>query len=401
MNVAELFVKLGVEGNTKVGHALESVQTGLSKTRELSLAAQASILGLIYGVERLTEASTGLGMDLKNFGLATGLSTQELQRWQYAALQAGVTADEMAGTIKGLQKITVDMMLGKGIPDGLALLGITPSRNPFNTLVQIQEKIRGMPADVARTLVAGLGISDGVFAMLRNGSVGLSKFRQELALTNAEQNRLTKVNQAWSDFWFTFKQNWAKTVGDAEVSKGLIEFATVLKDASLLLMDAFKAMERVFVSIDLDSKIKGLRELFHPSNSGDGRKTFGPLPADGKGSEQDQYRENMKGILPGIWKFLTTSSLDLPQYKNMQTDPAASAKEQAEYREAFVNALPAFWNWFTANSLDKGQGGQTVNNNITHTTTVNGNVDKEVHDRMIKQSDVTNAYFQSPALNRK
>jgi hypothetical protein len=122
VNIAELFVNLGITGADKTVGALTSVKKGLGEVSSMSLEAKAAILAAVYGLERMMSASGMAGTNLTNFTSLTGLSTKALQQWQYGMVTAGGTADEMTTNIMAIQKAVAATDWGKGVPEGWAIL---------------------------------------------------------------------------------------------------------------------------------------------------------------------------------------------------------------------------------------------------------------------------------------
>lgn len=250
MNIAELFVNLFVKGGDKASKDIKELDKSLKGAEESALLTKAAIIGMIYGLERLTGFASQAGMDLNKFALVTGLSTDELQKWQYVARTYDVTGEEMAGTIRQLQSATTDMMLGKGMPAGAAALGIKMTRDPFELLKQLAKAAKALPPDIASTLIKSFGVSDNVFQMLRASNLELDKMSKKDIISAKEIERLTKVNKAWKDFWFALRTMGIKLVAREGLGavQQLADGFKVLIDVGqwvLKLMDQFYALKVV------------------------------------------------------------------------------------------------------------------------------------------------------------
>ena len=248
MTIAELFVKIGVAGAEGVTKSLGRVQTSLGGLLDSSLATKAGILGVIAGLERLTGFASQVGMDLTKFNMTTGLSTAALQNWQYMGQKFDVTGQEMASTITGLQTTMTDMMLGKGMPEGAAALGIKMTRDPYNLMEQLTKKAKELPPDVARNLIKSFGISDNVFQMMRSVNLEMDKIKGKDIISTKEIKKLTDINKAWKDMWFGMR-----TMGIKIVAKEGLGAVEELGNAFRLLADAGKYV------FDLVEKFKPLK----------------------------------------------------------------------------------------------------------------------------------------------
>lgn len=205
MNVGELFVSLGVKGADQSAKAVDGVRKGLGEVRSMSLEAKAAIIGVVYGLERLMSNSAKTGTDLSNFNALTGLSTKNLQQWQYAARQAGISSEEFTGSIKGVQQSMTNMMLGKGAPEGMAMLankvGFDPkrARDTFYVMEQLQKFAKTVPPDVANAMIKSFGVSEGTIAAMRKGVFNPEMFKRAPVYSDKEVNQLSKVDVAWSN----------------------------------------------------------------------------------------------------------------------------------------------------------------------------------------------------------
>ena len=206
MNVAELFVTLGIKGADKTVGSLDSVKKGLGNVSSMSLEAKAAILGAMYALQRMTAVSGQAGTDLTNFSLLTGKSAQELQKWQYAARQAGESSEDLAGSVKGVQSAMTNMLLNGDAPKGLkevarAAGGIDPTRirDTFYMMDKLATAARNLPADVGNQFLKGFGVSDAFIASARKGVFTEETFKKAPKYSDTEISSLDKSNIAWSN----------------------------------------------------------------------------------------------------------------------------------------------------------------------------------------------------------
>ena len=76
----------------------------------------------------MIDTSIRAGQALRNFSLSTGLSTDDLQFWQHAAIVAGLTAEDMTAAIKGLQAARASFDLGD--PQNVGVWQLLPASRP-------------------------------------------------------------------------------------------------------------------------------------------------------------------------------------------------------------------------------------------------------------------------------
>jgi hypothetical protein len=206
MTIAELFVNLGVKNEGSAQKALTGVHKTLGEISSTSLAAKAAIVGVIYGLERMMSYSAQMGMGLKQFTDFTGLSTDALQRWQYAARQSGVSAGEMTASIKGVQQAMGDMLLGKGAPEGMGLFPRTvgfdmkKAQDTFYVMEKLKESSRIAPPTIANPVLKSFGLGENTIAFLKTTKVELDKIKPSNLFSGGEISQLSKVEVAWSNF---------------------------------------------------------------------------------------------------------------------------------------------------------------------------------------------------------
>lgn len=236
MNIAELFVNIGVKGGEAIGKTLGSVKTGLASIAESSLAAKAAVLGVVIGLERLTGFASQAGMQLSKFQTLTGGSTDELQKWQYALGRFDVSAEETQGTLTHLQSAMADMKLTGQAPAGLNMLANTVGFDPkksddmFYVMGKIQEFLKSQPTAMGNQIAKTFGLSENMIQGMRLMNLEKDKIAKGNIINPGEIQRLTQINKAWKDFWFTLRSMGIKFVA-AEGIAGIHA-----------LMGAFKAL---------------------------------------------------------------------------------------------------------------------------------------------------------------
>ena len=102
MNIGELFIELGISGADGVAGKLDTVAKGVSKIATETLAAIGLVTGFVYAFGKLAEISGQTGVNLQNFSIMTGQSSEMLQRWQYILQQSNVDKDDTLKTFNNL-----------------------------------------------------------------------------------------------------------------------------------------------------------------------------------------------------------------------------------------------------------------------------------------------------------
>lgn len=206
MNIAELFVNLGIKGADKTVSALGDVKKGLGDVASSSLETKAAVLAAVYGLERMMAISGQAGTALTNFTAYTGKSAQQLQQWQFAARQAGVANEEFTGTLKGVQGVMANMLMNKGAPEGLAIIskavgGLDKSRyaDTFYVLGKLQEAMQKLSVEQGNIAGKSFGLSEGTIAAMRRNAFNPTAFARAPVYSDKEITSLDKSNIAWSN----------------------------------------------------------------------------------------------------------------------------------------------------------------------------------------------------------
>lgn len=211
MNVGELFVNLGIKGSEKTVDALTNVKKGLSETKSISFEAKAAIVSMVYGLEKLMSMSAQAGNGLSNFNTLTGISAQTIQQWQYAARQAGVAGEEVAGSFKSAQTAMTRMLMGEGAPKGMARLaeltgGITKeqidemAKNPVMLMQRLQQYAqKEQNIGLRNEVMKSFGLSEGMITALSKNAFRPEMLRRAPTYSDKEVHTLQKVDVAWAN----------------------------------------------------------------------------------------------------------------------------------------------------------------------------------------------------------
>lgn len=166
--IGEFFVSLTVDaasGAMTVGNLVQSFGA-------LEIATVAEI-GLLWelGVQlaRITDEGIKAAFGFEQFTMHTGLSAQELQKWQIIAEQSHASAQDVTGSVENLTKHLANLAIG--IPDSslasLQQLGISAFgaggklKTAFDILGEVQQRLGVITKDAGQQerILAGLGIS--------------------------------------------------------------------------------------------------------------------------------------------------------------------------------------------------------------------------------------------------
>lgn len=202
MNIGEFFVELGANADTKSVKEFGSELLDLPIKSAVAIAALAKIT---LEFQQMAAAAIEAAVGFQLFTAQTGLSSQELQRWQLVAEQANVSGQAVQGSIIGLQRNIAEIAMGRGNISPFQLLGIDPRQNAFAVLDQLRDRIRGLDRATAVNLMSQMGIdpsmiqllslSNDQFKTLEANIVGMTA-KQQAAFLQTKQS-LVQLSQAF------------------------------------------------------------------------------------------------------------------------------------------------------------------------------------------------------------
>jgi hypothetical protein len=202
MNIGEFFVELGANADTKSVREFGSELLDLPIKSALAVAALAKIT---FEFQQIAAAAMDAAVGFQMFSAQTGLSSQELQRWQLVAEQANVSGQAVQASVMGLQRNMAEIAMGRGNISPFQLLGINPRQNAFAVLDQLRDRIKGLDQATAVNLMTQMGLdpqmiqllklSNEEFKTLEGNIVGMTAKQQEAFL--ATKRSLVQLSQAF------------------------------------------------------------------------------------------------------------------------------------------------------------------------------------------------------------
>lgn len=204
MNIGEFWVKLGIDVDTpKVKDFADAIGNIPTKVATSILA----IAGLEYSIQKLAQSAIETAIGFQMFESQTGLSSQELQKWQIVAEQANVSTEAIASSVIGLQRALAEIHLGRGNVSAFNLLGISPREtNAFQVLLQLRERIKGLDSATATNLISQMGISPEMIQVLKLEDAQFEKFTNHVrGMTSQQQESFLKTKLVFVEMAQTIK----------------------------------------------------------------------------------------------------------------------------------------------------------------------------------------------------
>ena len=203
MKIAELFVNLGLVGGEDTNRDIKKVKDSLGNVSTSGLQAKAALIGVMYGLHRFASQSIGMGKELNNFSILTGISSKTLQQWQHVARGVGVEAGEVSSAFKNVQSTFTNMMLTGQRPQawGMFMQAVQPDvkklRDTEYMMRKLQEFAQKMPADVGRNFLSQFGLSEGVITAMRQGAFNNSALSKAPIYSNDQVKKLKDISLEW------------------------------------------------------------------------------------------------------------------------------------------------------------------------------------------------------------
>lgn len=180
MKIADFFVQLGVKADT---FTVREFGNSIGNLPLYAAGAITALAGLNLGAVAMTGHMLDLSNSLGIFRAETGLSTDEIQRWQNAAKQVGVSAESVTSSFKGIADAQVRLRFGDaGVAVAAGRLGIGTGfleKSPNEIVKQLREVYKTMDPNQFRMFSSGIGVSSEMMRMFE--------------LSNADFNRAMSV----------------------------------------------------------------------------------------------------------------------------------------------------------------------------------------------------------------
>jgi len=169
MTIGELLVKLrfSITGEQNLSVIENRLQTAGNLAG--ALATRLTIATTALGV--IAYKALNASVALSKFQQVTGISSRDLQQWQYAAAKFGVAGDEVATTFKNIEQAQAGIALGEGNIAPWQLLNIDPRQDPRKVLLDIHDRIQGMQPAMARFVTSQMGIGEDMFVFLSQANI--------------------------------------------------------------------------------------------------------------------------------------------------------------------------------------------------------------------------------------
>lgn len=158
----ELVTILGVDIAKNAIAKIESFKNGIDSVKNTLLGLSVVITGAAATMGLMVKGAADEAAELQKLSDKTGVSTDALQEWGYAATKVGGDSKALHGDLQALQ----EKFMGTG-------------KDAEKTLLSLADRMKGMSGSQAQNLGKGWGLSDDTIALLRKGRDGIEDLRKE------------------------------------------------------------------------------------------------------------------------------------------------------------------------------------------------------------------------------
>lgn len=252
--ISELFVTLGVKGSEKTIEAFTNIRSGVKGIASTSLEAKAAILGMLYTLERLSAGSIQRGTDLTKLSILIGKSTEELQKWQYAARQGSESNEDFASSLKSVYDKIEQLKISKSQPSGLNIFASAvgfDEKKAYSDILYVFKKAQefvktNVPRDIQNDVLKSFGFSEDAIVALRRQVFNDKNLKGAPILSEGQENQLAKTGVAVSNL-----ENKVQMLFDRFTAA---HGAQIVNDLSNIATQAFRiaeAFERISEKLKL------------------------------------------------------------------------------------------------------------------------------------------------------
>jgi len=224
VKVADLFAEFSFKTNASEQMKLKDFGAAIM---DMNLSSVAAAIGIGAAGEALVKFAEQAGKHAQHLQLLntlTGVSTDELQRWEQMMIRAGGSAADADSALRGLQKMMMDIKLGNVQPGiSHAFFGIDMTDDLNTRIAKVAKTLHeNLNPELKTWMASQYGISDWVQKVLQTGD-----YVKELGKADIiDPGTLKDASQTWSEIEATMirlgnaAERWA--VANKEIVDGLL-----------------------------------------------------------------------------------------------------------------------------------------------------------------------------------
>ena len=246
MKIGELFVELLFKSdNMKLKEFVNTIG-------ELDLKSVSSAFGLskLYDItKKIMEVGKEASASFYAFGVATGMSTDSIQKFAKFSEQMGGSTEEAIGFVKNLQMEMTKVKRGEGDPSSFLLARISPYEEPMKAVEKLHKFLNDPKiADSDKRWIASKwGLSDAMLVVLKQHE---EVWRTQDKINTLNKEQIEAIRQ-YNIGVTSLKQNWSLLIANisselapnlqkfAEVTKTIVEWSFKWKEYIIPIAEAF------------------------------------------------------------------------------------------------------------------------------------------------------------------
>ena len=202
------------------------------------------VLGILGVLQKLTQTMKNLlvgaaksQFELNQFTKQTGMTRDQMKRWELLGAKAGMSAQDMQQQMLSLQDRATEILMGQRAPAAPSL-GLTGEISSPETLIkQLAEATRGMEPMMMRAFSQAYGVDPRLVTTLQEFPDAMESVNQSLLLTKREADSINELNQAFIEL---------KNTVSLRADQALASFSDELKALVVWIDNLLKNPQRAF-----------------------------------------------------------------------------------------------------------------------------------------------------------
>lgn len=213
--LGELFVEFGQKGGSGLMKSLNGISAQFLLTKNTAQQA-------VNMVKDFSKNALNTTVSMDKFSSVTGISAENLQKWNVWLKLNNYSTEQFLGNIKSLQENMLDIQMGRGNLKGWTLLGLDPHnfdfKKPDEALAAILKRLQQVDEATGALALREMGLSQDLLylAKQRNNEFNTSLLLNEKELDNIREQQAgwNKLGATWdaAQQKFIANQTWINTL---------------------------------------------------------------------------------------------------------------------------------------------------------------------------------------------
>lgn len=250
MSLGEIFVELGVVGDTKdlekfdkkLKEAAKNAESLTSKFIKTTQGVANLVAGFVVAItvtDKFTQQLVATNQELLNLTRTSDIAQNTFQKWNNIGQMLGV--NNAAQQLKGLEERLTDLRITGQGAEGFALAGVNPMDSPEGVMEQLRNRVSGMDDRYASFLLRRIGIDPQMLHLLRMSTKEFNELNEavEKFRFSPEQTRNIQMMNIQLQI-ARIKLNYLKDRAILAIMPAFTKFMTALSNIAVMLAKAGK-----------------------------------------------------------------------------------------------------------------------------------------------------------------